>query len=99
MQIGDTVISPLYEEKNVGKIISISDIGNERTFEVYFQDTKELLTLNEKNVEKLRNSIEKYNDRVFDNHLMFPISLLAEKIDSLVFQNKIISAANFSLIP
>lgn len=99
MQIGDTVISPLYEEKNVGKIISISYIGNERTFEVYFQDTKELLTLNEKNVEKLRDSIEKYNDRVFDNHLMFPIRLLAEKIDSLVFQNKIISAANFSLIP
>ena len=99
MKIGDYIISTLYAEKGKGRIINIEVIGGITTFEVYFPKTNEILSLNSNSISKIKNSFEKICQNVYDDPVLFPIRLLSEKIDSLFFQNKIISASNFSIIP
>ena len=99
MKIGDYITSSLYAEKGKGRIINIEVIGGITTFEIYFPKTNEILSLNSNSISKIKNSFEKICQNVYDDPVLFPIRLLSEKIDSLFFQNKIISASNFSIIP
>ena len=99
MEIGDYINSSLYVEKGKGRIINIEVIGGITTFEVYFPKTNEILSLNSDSITKIKNSSEKFSLNIYDDPVLFPIRLLSEKIDSLFYQNKIISASNFSIIP
>lgn len=99
MKIGDLVISPIYSEKKEGRIVNIEKIGNGIICEVFFKLTNELISLNSNSLKKIYSSKDKVNSNKFDNHLLFIIILLVDKIDLLSYQNKIISANNFNIIP
>lgn len=99
MDMGDFVTSPIYAEKKQGKIVDINAINGTRYLEVYFPRTKEVLTLEEKDVLKAASPTDKLKDREYDHPLLFQLRILAEKIDSLIYQDKIIVANNFNIIP
>lgn len=99
MDMGDLVTCPIYAEKKQGKIVDINSIDGTKYFEVYFQRTKEVLTLDEKDLKKVASPTEKIKGREYDHPLLFQLRILAEKIDSLIYQDKIIVANNFNIIP
>ena len=99
MDVGQFVISKSYSEKGKGRIIDKNTISNNTTYTIFFPTTQELLSLNENDILLVKNPLEKIKENVFDSPIAFPIRLLSEKIDSLFYQDKIISACNFSIIP
>ena len=99
MEVGDYITSKSYASKGKGCILSISEIAGSKTYTVFFESTKEVLSLNETDILKIKNPFEKIKDNDFDNPLLFPVRILSEKIESLFYQDKIISACNFSIIP
>ncbi|MDR3292429.1 MAG: DEAD/DEAH box helicase [Methanobrevibacter sp.] len=99
LKIGEKVTSKIYPEYKVGKIINISNIGDENYCEVYFEEIKNVLDLSEDSLEKFTSIIEKMKNKDYDNPLLFNLRLFSEKIDSLAYQDRIISANNFNIIP
>lgn len=99
MEIGEFVTSKLYTEKKKGRIVGISCIGEENFCDVFFENTKEVLSLKESSLLKISAATERIGKREYDHHLLFPLRILSEKIESLIFQDKIISANNFNIIP
>ena len=99
MQIGDEVTSPIYPEKKQGKIVGIDSTDGTEYYEVFFKKTSEILTLEEKDVKELISPIERAKKRKYDHPLLFQLRILSEKIESLIYQDKIIAANNFNIIP
>lgn len=99
MKIGDYITSKSYVEKGKGHIIDIIEIADTTTYSVFFDSTKEVLSLNKNDVIPIKNPFEKIKENTFDNPLLFPIRVFSEGLESLFYQDKIISACNFSIIP
>ena len=99
MKVGEYIASKSYVGKGRGCILSISEIVDSITYTVFFESTKEVLYLNESDIVKIKNPFEKIKDNDFDNPLLFSVRILSEKIEALFYQDKIISACNFSIIP
>jgi SNF2 family DNA or RNA helicase len=99
MEIGSQVISKIYQDYGIGKIVDINTIGEETYCEVFFTDKKEVLTLNMNSLTKFTSNLEKMETRDHNNPLLFNLSILSEKIKALSYQDKIISANNFNIIP
>lgn len=99
MKIGDYIKSKSYNNKGIGRILNITAIAGSTTYTIFFESTNEVLTLNEKDIIKIKNPFEKIKDNNFDNPLLFKTRVLSEKIESLYYQDKVISACNFSILP
>lgn len=99
MKIGDYITSKSYVEKGKGRIIDIIEISDTTTYSVFFDSTKEVLSLNKNDVTRIKDPLEKIKENNFDNPLLFPIRVFSEGLESLFYQDKIISACNFSIIP
>ena len=99
MKTGDFVKSKSYNNKGIGRILAISEIAGSITYTIFFESTNDVLTLNEKDIIKIKNPFEKIKENNFDNPLFFKIRVLSEKIESLYYQDKVISACNFSILP
>lgn len=99
MKLGDLVKSSSYKELENGKIIDITTINDSNYYEVFFPKTKETLTLEEKDLEPIYSPLERLKNANFDNPLLFRLRILSEKIQSLLYQDKIISANNFKIMP
>lgn len=99
MKIGDQVISKIYPEYKVGKILKINDLGDESYCEIFFDEIKDVITLNVDSLSKFSSNIEKMSRKDYDDPLLFEICLLCEKIKTLSYQDKMISANNFNIIP
>ncbi|MDR1721617.1 MAG: DEAD/DEAH box helicase [Methanobrevibacter sp.] len=99
LKISDKVISNTYPEYKVGTVIEIDTIGNENYCKVFFNQIKDFKTLPESSLKRTDSSIDKVNLKKYDNPLLFSIRLLCEKVQSISYQDKIISANNFNIIP
>ena len=99
MKIGEQVTSPLYSDKKQGKIVDIRTIDGTTYYDIYFSRTREVLTLSEKDVKEVKVPITRLKERIYDNPLLFQLRILAEQLESLIYQDKIIAANNFNIIP
>ncbi|MBN2368786.1 DEAD/DEAH box helicase family protein, partial [Candidatus Woesearchaeota archaeon] len=99
MKIGDRIRSPSYEEKGQGRIINITEINSKKYCEIFFENTKETFTLEEKDIQEIKTPLEKLNNQKFDSTNLFKLRIISEKIDSLLYQDKIITANNFKIMP
>ena len=50
MEVGDYITSKSYANKGKGCILSISEIAGSKTYTVFFESTKEVLSLNEADI-------------------------------------------------
>ena len=99
MDIGSTVYSPIYPEKDQGRIISTFSLEGTVFYEVFFPKTKESMTLEGKDVKEIASPLEKLENGLFDPSTLFSLRILSERIDSLIYQDKIITANNFMVVP
>jgi SNF2 family DNA or RNA helicase len=99
MNIGDLIQSLIYKEKENGRIINIITIDSTNYYEIYFPKTKETKTLEEKDIQKVTSPFEKLKKNQFDNSELFKLRIISEKLDSLLYQDKIITANNFKIMP
>lgn len=99
MKIGDSVTSPIYSDKKQGTIVQIQTIDGKRYYDVYFPRTQESLTLADEDVKEVTGPIIRLKNRTYDHPLLFQLRILAEKLESLIYQDKIISVNNFNILP
>ena len=99
MKLGDLVKSPTYAELDQGRIINVTELNSNKYYEIYFPKTKDTLTLEEKDLQKINTPLEKLNSQEFDSSSLLKLRILAEKIDALQYQDKIITANNFKIVP
>lgn len=99
MKIGDAVRSPAYNDLDQGRIINILSFDGANFYEIYFPKSKETLTLEEKDVFKVVTPLEKINSGQFDALPIFKLRILSEKISALLYQDKIVAANNFKIVP
>ena len=64
-----------------------------------FLETRKFLTLKRRMLKRITVPIIRLKERIYDNPLLFQLRILAEKIESLIYQDKIIAANNFNIIP
>ncbi|MFC1716449.1 DEAD/DEAH box helicase, partial [Candidatus Poribacteria bacterium] len=99
MKIGDLVKSPIYQDKDQGRIINILSLDDTSYYEIYFPKTKETLTLEEKDVQKITTPLENLQNKNYDPSALLKLRILSERIDSLLYQDKLITANNFKIVP
>jgi SNF2 family DNA or RNA helicase len=99
MKIGDAVRSPAYNDLDQGRIINILSFDGANFYEIYFPKSKETLTLEEKDVFKVVTPLEKLNSGQFDALPIFKLRILSEKISAFLYQDKIVAANNFKIVP
>lgn len=99
MNIGNLVTSSIYPDKKQGKIVDIQIVDGTKYYDIYFSHTREVLTLAEKDVNEVTGPIIRLKNRNYDHPLLFQLRILAEKLESLIYQDKIIAANNFNIIP
>jgi len=99
MKIGDLIKSPTYKELEQGRIINVLQVNTSKYYEIYFPKTKDTLTLEEKDIQKITTPLENLKNQDFDASVLLKLRLLSEKIDALQYQDKIITANNFKIVP
>ncbi|MBU0460857.1 MAG: DEAD/DEAH box helicase family protein [Nanoarchaeota archaeon] len=99
MKIGDLVRSPDYKDLDQGRIINVTEIDGTKYYEIYFSKTKDTLTLEEKDLQKITTPLEKLQKQEYDPSPLLKLRMIAEKIDSLIYQDKVITANNFKIVP
>jgi len=99
MKVGDLVLCSIYPDKEQGKIINTITLDKINYYEVYFPKTKEVLSIEEKDIQQIISPLDKIKKGAFDNTLLFKMRILAEKLDSLLYQDKLIAANNFKIVP
>lgn len=82
-----------------GRVINILSFDRNNYYEIYFPKSKETLTLEEKDVSKVVTPLEKLNNGEFDILQLLKIRILSEKISALLYQDKIVAANNFKIVP
>lgn len=82
-----------------GRVINILSFDGNNYYEIYFPKSKETLTLEEKDVSKVVTPLEKLNNGEFDILQLLKIRILSEKISALLYQDKIVAANNFKIVP
>ena len=99
MKIGDSVKSSAYADLELGRIINILSFDGANYYEIYFPKSKETLTLEEKDVSRVVTPLEKLNNGEFDVLPLLKLRILSEKISALLYQDKIVAANNFKIVP
>ena len=99
MKIVDSVKSSAYADLELGRIINILSFDGANYYEIYFPKSKETLTLEEKDVSRVVTPLEKLNNGEFDVLPLLKLRILSEKISALLYQDKIVAANNFKIVP
>ena len=99
MKVGDLVLCSIYPDKEQGKIINTITLDKINYYEVYFPKTKDVLSIEEKDIQPIISPLDKIKKGAFDNTLLFKMRILSEKLDSLLYQDKLIAANNFKIVP
>ena len=99
MKIGDSVQSQLYKDREQGRIVNVISLDEASYYEVFFPESKETLTLEEKDIRKVSSPLENLTSGNYSQSILFKLRLIAEKIDSLLYQDKLITANNFKIVP
>ena len=99
MKIGDIVQSQLYKGQEQGRIIDAITLDEASYYEIFFPESKETLTLEDKDVQKVTGPLENLISENYTSSMLFRLRIIAEKIDSLLYQDKLITANNFKIVP
>lgn len=99
MVAGARVKYGAFPEKGIGTVINIQKVFNESYIDVFFEKTKEKLTLLQNELIPFTPPEVKIKNKVFSNSSHFLLRLLKDQIKTLVAQEGIQSAGNFKILP
>lgn len=99
MVAGAKVKCGAFPKKGIGTVISIQKIFNQSYVDVFFEKTKEKLTLLQDEVTPFDSPEVKIKNKIFSSANYFLLRLLKDQIKALVSQEGIQSAGNFKILP
>lgn len=99
MKIGDTVISSTYEEKGAGTVLVTREVFGQVYAEVFFEGTREKLTLPVADLSGRRSPEEKFRAGEFSPASRFMLRWVKDRILAAAAQEGLQAAANFKILP
>lgn len=99
MKIGDTVLSSTYEEKGAGTVLVTREVFGQVYADVFFEGTREILTLPASDLSGVRTPEEKFRVGEFSSASKFMLRLLKDHILEAAAQEGLQAAGNFKILP
>lgn len=99
INIGNTVISKTYADKGTGSVIKVQSIFGNTYAEVFFERTREKITLPLLDLEICDTPEAAIKSGKFSPSRVFLLRLLKDQIKAAATQDIVQSAANFKIIP
>lgn len=99
MKIGDVVSCRNSSSKGTGTIVRLQDVFGEKYADVFFDRTKEKITLPVSELSTLLSPELKFNAQEFSSARMFSLKLLKSQILATISQQGLRSAGNFKILP
>lgn len=99
MKIGDTVLSSTYEEKGAGTVLVTRKVFGQEYADVFFEGTREKLTLPVSDLSGVRAPEEKFREGEFSPASKFMLRLLKDHILAASAQEGLQAAGNFKILP
>ena len=99
MKIGDVVSFQNSPSKGIGTIVGLQEVFGEGYADVFFDRTKEKITLPVSELSTLLSPELKFNAQEFSSARMFSLKLLKSQILATISQQGLRSAGNFKILP
>lgn len=99
MKIGDVVSSQNSPSKGTGTIVGLQEVFSEKYADVFFDRTKEKITLPVSELSTLLSPELKFNAKEFSSARIFTLKLLKNQILATITQQGLRSAGNFKILP
>lgn len=99
MVAGAKVKYGAFPEKGIGTVISVQKVFNESYIDVFFEKTKEKLTILQDDLISFDPPEVKIKNKVFSGASYFLLRLLNDQIKTLAAEEGIQSAGNFKILP
>lgn len=99
MKIGDTVLSSTYEEKGAGTVLMTREVFGQEYADIFFEGTREKLTLPVSDLSGVRTPEEKFRTGEFSPASKFMLRLLKDHILAAAAQEGLQAAGNFKILP
>ena len=96
---GSTVTTTTYPNKGPGKVINISEVFGEKYADIFFDKTKEKITLPLSELNSLLPPELKFKTKEFSSTSMFMLRLLKDRILTTSTQQGLHSPGNFKILP
>lgn len=99
MKIGDVVSYRIDPSKGTGTIVGLQEVFGEGYADVFFDKTKEKITLPVSKLSTLLSPELKFNAKEFSSARLFTLKLLKNQILATISQQGLCSAGNFKILP
>jgi len=99
LKIGDVVSFQNSPSKGTGTIVGLQEVFGERYADIFFDRTKEKITLPISQLSSLLPPELKYNAQDFSSARMFTLRLIKDQILATISQQGLRSAGNFKILP
>jgi len=97
--IGNTVTSTIHLNKGTGTVVNVMEVFSEKYADVFFDRTKEKITLPVSELSTLLSPELKFNAKEFSSARLFTLKLLKNQILATITQQGLRSAGNFKILP
>lgn len=97
--IGNTVTSTAYSNKGIGTVVNVREVFSEKYADVFFDRTKENITLPVSELSSLLSPELKFNSKEFSSARLFTLKLLKSQTLATITQQGLRSAGNFKILP
>lgn len=99
MKVGRKVKSELYPEYGTGKIISKREVFDDEFYEVFFEDVGKTVELQEEDLKLVKDAYPLFRSNSLSSPAEFKLHFLAQKIESIILDETLISPVNFKIKP
>jgi len=97
--IGNTVTSTIYSNKGTGTVVNVMEVFSEKYANVFFDRTKEKITLPVSELSTLLSPELKFNAKEFSSARLFTLKLLKSQTLATITQQGLRSVGNFKILP
>lgn len=99
MEIGQKVVSDLYDEYGEGTIISKNQIFSEEYFKVFFEAIGKTVEIQKEDLKPLETPLDLFKAGLFASPSEFKLNFLSHYLEALSSDEKALSPVNFKIKP
>lgn len=99
MEIGQKVMSDLYEDYGEGTIISKNRIFDEEFFKVFFEAAGKTIEIKEEDLKTIETPLDLYKAGLSSSTSEFKLNFLSHQLEALASTEKALSPVNFKIKP
>ena len=99
MEIGQKVVSDLYDTYGEGTIISKNQIFSEEYFKVFFEAAGKTVEIQKEDLKPIETPLDIFHAGLFSSSLEFKLNFLSHYLEALSSDEKALSTVNFKIKP